>query len=275
MEISIVRPDTTLDFNDLAPYIYEAGRGIVEPHNQLVRLSLGVTDPDARSNHVYSDAQLDDYHLDGVMRWKPPVQMRVRARFSHSVDALRGTAGFGFWNDPFGMTGRKSGLLGVRLPQAIWYFFASAPSNMQLARDVPGFGWKAAILDASSPLAVLLMPFAPLGMLAFRWQWLYRQLWPVAQRLLKIDEMPLTTALDSWHDYELVWGVDDARFIVDGKTILTTHYAPRGPLGFVAWIDNQFMVATPQGQFRHGVVATGRQWIEFARLEVAAGAVIS
>jgi hypothetical protein len=275
MKIPIVGPDASLEFDDLAPLIYQSGSGTVELRNRILRLTLGATEPDARSNYPYSDAQLDDYHLDGTMRWRPPVQMRVRARFSHSASALHGTAGFGFWNDPFGMTGRKSGFLGVRLPQAIWYFFASAPSNMQLAQDVPGFGWKAALLDASSPLAVMQMPFAPLGMLAFRWRWLYRQLWPVAQRLLKIDEMPVTVALESWHDYELVWGGEGARFVVDGETILTTRYAPRGPLGFVAWIDNQFMVATPQGRFRHGVVATATQWMELARLEVAAGAEVS
>ena len=58
---------------------------------------------------TYSNAQIDDYQ--GLARrdfiWQPPLTLTVTARFSHGADALRGTAGFGFWNDPFGMTGAR------------------------------------------------------------------------------------------------------------------------------------------------------------------------
>jgi hypothetical protein len=39
----------------------------------------------------------------------------------------------------------------------------------------------------------------------------------------------------------------------------------------VAWIDNQYMVATPQGDVRNGVIASGEQWIEIDALDIAAG----
>ena len=36
----------------------------------------------------------------------------------------------------------------------------------------------------------------------------------------------------------------------------------------VIWMDNQYMVATPQGEIKHGLVATDEQWLEIASLEV-------
>jgi hypothetical protein len=248
----------------------------VQRIGEVVRLSLEATDP-----RGYSNAQLDDYHQNGQMMWQPPVRLFVRVRFSHPQARLGGTAGFGFWNDPFGMTksvrplwpskmGQNSSWLPrIRLPQAAWYCFASPPSEMLFAQGVPGFGWKAATLDASRPLARVLLPFAPLGMLACRWSWLYRRLWPLAQHVLKIDEALVPVAMDAWHDYCFVWESDRIRFFVDDEVVFNTRFAPRGPLGFVAWIDNQYMVATPQGRLRHGVVATGAQWMELASLQVA------
>jgi hypothetical protein len=38
----------------------------------------------------------------------------------------------------------------IPLPRAIWFFYASPPSHMDLALDVPGYGWKAAMIDATS-----------------------------------------------------------------------------------------------------------------------------
>jgi hypothetical protein len=94
--------------------------------------------------------------------------------------------------------------------------------------------------------------------------------WPLAQRVLKIDETIISVEMDHWHDYGLEWGGQEVRFIVDGETIFHTRFSPQGPLGFVAWIDNQYMVATPQGRFRHGIVASATQSMELAALEVVA-----
>ncbi|NJN98965.1 MAG: hypothetical protein HC875_35160 [Anaerolineales bacterium] len=68
----------------------------------------------------YTDAQLDDYQTLARrdFLWRPPVQMTVRARFSHAAGELKGTAGFGFWNDPFMMTGWRW----PALPRVIWFF---------------------------------------------------------------------------------------------------------------------------------------------------------
>jgi hypothetical protein len=259
-----------LGLTDLSALTYQRGAGRICISDEIVTLTLGKSD-----GQSYSDVQVDDYHIDGLMHWQPPVQMRVRARFSHPQALLRGTAGFGFWNDPFGMTKIKTGiswLPRLRLPQAIWYFFASQPSDMQLALDVAGFGWKAATIDARNVLAKILLPITPLGMLACRWRWGYRRLWPLAQRVLKIDEAVLSVAMDGWHEYQIEWDHNGVRFVVDGSEVLRTRYSHRGPLGFVVWVDNQYMVATPQGRLRSGMIATNeQQWMEIASLEVCAG----
>ena len=235
-------------------------------NGEVVRLVLP-----ANSGTTYGDAQLDDYHRDGVMRWNAPLRLRVLARFSHPAALLRGTAGFGFWNDPFGMTAignDRAWWRRIRLPQALWFFFASSPSNMALAADVPGCGWKAATIDAGRLAAKTLLPLAPLGMLACRAPVLYRHVWPLAQRVLKIDERLLPITMDEWHNYELDWERKGATFRIDGAVVFRTRFSPIGPLGFVAWIDNQTMVATPQGQIRSGLIATDEQWLEIAALEV-------
>jgi hypothetical protein len=219
----------------------------------------------------YSDAQVDDYHHDGVLRWRPPCEMRVRARISQPLLSMRGTAGFGFWNDPLGMTKidlSQPWWRSIRLPQAVWFFFAGAPTQMKFALDGANNGWKAATLDASSLWAKAMLPFAPLAMLACRWQWAYRRLWPLAERVLKIAEVTIPVEMEQWHDYKLRWEVDKVTFWVDDLQLMSTTRSPRGSLGFVAWVDNQFMIATPQGRFDSGLVATPEQRLDIENLEI-------
>jgi hypothetical protein len=216
-----------------------------------------------------ANAQIDDY--ERLRRqdylWRPPLTMTVRARFSHPAAAhgLSGTAGFGFWNDPFMMTGRLS----LALPRAIWFFYASPPSNMKLDLDAPGWGWKAATIDALRWPALLLAPLAPAAMLLMNVRALYRALWPPIQRAIRVSEASLAADMTAWHTYALEWGTHSAHFAVDGETVLRCDTPPRGPLGFVMWLDNQYMVATPWGKFRYGrLAAPGRQWMEVESLSI-------
>jgi hypothetical protein len=255
----------------------EKGSGTLERQDDGLRFCLR----DAVSA-CYSNAQIDDYQ--GVPRrkfvWRPPLRLTVRARFSHlpasiTGDApqagagLKGTAGFGFWNDPFLMTGLRA----PALPRAVWFFYASPPSNMKLDLQVPGRGWKAATIDALRPEALLLAPLALPSMLLMNVRPLYRRLWPSIQRRLNVAEALVDVDTRQWHTYELEWGMERARFRVTPKEGATQQVleapAPRGPLGFVMWMDSQYLVATPWGKMRWGVLdVPGEQWLEVDRLGI-------
>jgi len=241
---------------------YVVGTGEVECRDAVLRLIV----TDAISSQ-YSDAQIDDYQ--GLTRrrfcWQPPLRLMVRARFSHPSGVLRGTAGFGFWNDPFLMTGARL----PTLPRAIWFFHASPPSNLKLDRDVPGYGWKAAAIDALTPAALAWAPVAPLVVLLMNVSPLYGRLWPPIQRALRIRETAIEAEMTRWHTYCLEWREAEASFSVDGASILKRAPSPRGPLGFVAWVDNQYMVVTPWGRLGWGLGdVPGRQWLEIDSLSI-------
>ena len=215
----------------------------------------------------YTNAQLDDYH--GLARrhfpWRPPLHLTLQARFSHRENELRGTAGFGFWNDPFGAGIKRL----PTLPRALWFFFSSPPSNMALALDVPGPGWKTATIDAWRWPFFGLVPTAPLAMPLMRLRSLYRLFWPIGQRAIAVHEALLTVNLTEWHSYRLEWYIGAARFWVDDHLVLATDQAPRGPLGLVIWKDNQAMAISPWSLPCHQLVACDEeQWLEVADLRI-------
>lgn len=238
--------------------VTEIGGGRVMRDGDTWRLLL----PPVAAN-LYADAQLSTYRLRQDFRHRPPLGLQLRARFSGRVP---GTAGFGFWNHPFG-----PGMRGVRLPSAVWFFYGSPLNNMSLARGVPGCGWKAAQIDTSNAYFLSLLPTAPVAIFLMRSRPLYRWLWPVAQRAMRVNERLIAEVPDdAWHDYDLRWTHDSLRFSVDGDCVLESRMSPRGPLGFVAWIDNQYAVVTPQGKFGFGVAAGDSGCsLEIAQLAIA------
>jgi len=244
---------------------YLAGAGTIE----WAGPSAYFVNQDTTSRQM-SNAQIDDYQglARRRFRHRPPLTLTVRARFSHPVGELSGTAGFGFWNDPFMMTGMRM----PTLPRAIWFFYASPPSDMRLALDVPGHGWKAAVIDALRPEFFLLLPFALPAVLLMNIRPLYRLLWPLAQKAVRVQETWLDLDMTAWHTYVIVWDKQRSQFWVDGKTVMANAPSPRGPLGFVMWFDNQYMVATPWGRFRYGLLnAPGRQWMQVDDLKIEEG----
>jgi len=218
---------------------------------------------------TYADAQIDDHggaRPPGVARFahRPGLALSLRARFSHTADELRGTAGFGFWNAPYGDPTQRR----PALPAAVWFFFASATNDLPFAPP-PGHGWFAATLDATTLRALALMPLAPAVLLLNQFAPLRRRLWPAIRRRLGIHAAPLAVDLRQWHDYRLEWRRDGGRFWVDGAPVLCAPAAPRGPLGFVCWLDNQYLVLTPRGRFRAGVLPVAQeQWLEVADLAI-------
>lgn len=221
-------------------------------------------------SHRYVNAQIDDYWTGWrrTFRWHPPLRLSLRAQFSHEVDALRGTAGFGFWNDPFLMTGWRW----PALPRALWFFFASPPSDMALAWNVPGWGWKAAVIDAGRLAGLRWLPLALWLIPAMRIRRIHEAIWPSIQRDLGIAEAPIHHQMTAWHRYEIAWGKRYTTFWVDGEAVLRDAPSPRGPMGLVIWIDNQYMVVHPSGRFRHGVLTLQEaQWLEIDEVEIQVG----
>lgn len=259
----------------------EFGSGRLESAASGLRLVKG-----ASSAQRYSNAQIDDYQ--GLPRsrlpWSPPLTLTVQARFSHPGPApdgprpcdfvyppaedggpiLSGTAGFGFWNDPWA-PGRRL----PALPRALWFFYASPPSNMKLDGRTPGCGWKAATIDAGRWTALLAAPAAPLAVPLMNLPALYRRLWPAIQRAVGVSEAIVPGDMTGWHTYRIEWGRRRARFVVDGAAVLDCATPPRGPLGLVIWLDNQALVVTAQGRLRHSLLtAAGEQWLELASITV-------
>lgn len=216
----------------------------------------------------YADAQVDDcVGRRKTYPWWPGTQLSLRARFSHAANRLVGTAGFGFWNAPFG----DPTVPWPALPQATWFFFGSPPNDLPLAQNGPGQGWFAATLDATTWQAIRLAPLAPFVLLLNQFVGLRRRIWPWVQKQLQISYQPIQQNMTDWHDYRLDWDKAGCTFLVDGDTVHQTGYSPRGPLGFVCWIDNQYLVATPNGRFRWGTLPIREpQWLELDILTIVA-----
>lgn len=219
----------------------------------------------ARARHDrYANAQICDYI--GLARhqfpWRPPLRLTVRAR---ATPTIAGTAGFGFWNHPSTFLGNWPAL-----PAAIWFFYASPPSAMPLALDVPGHGWKVACIDTTQPSALAWAPLALPVVLLNQSPALYRRIWPVVQRALRIDETSIPPLDERWTTFTLEWYEQTARFAINGATVFMTDRVPRGPLGFVAWVDTQWARVTPQGRIGWGLLEVGTpQWmdLDFVRIE--------
>jgi hypothetical protein len=239
-----------------------AGEGSLEHTGSTLRFVTIDT-----SGVQYSNAQIDDYQ--GLPRrglpWNPPLKLTVRARFSSPEGELCGTAGFGFWNDPFLMTEKRI----PTLPRAIWFFYGSPPSDMRLDLETPGRGWKAATIDALRPAGFFLAPLALPAALLMNVRPLYRAFWPPIQQALNLAERLVDVDMTAWHTYVIVWEVERATFFVDGEAVLGGAPSPRGPLGFVMWLDNQYLVVKPWGRFGWGLLGElARQWLEVDHLAI-------
>jgi hypothetical protein len=97
----------------------------------------------------------------------------------------------------------------------------------------------------------------------------YRAVWPTIQRAVSVKEALIDADTTEWHIYAIEWRREQAQFTVDGTTILENAPSPWEPLGFVMWLDNQYMVVTPWGRFGWGLLdIPGRQWMEVDRLAI-------
>lgn len=211
-----------------------------------------------------SDAEIDDHRTVPRHRlpWKPPLRLSIRARASHRSGELLGTAGFGFWNDPFDWVGNVQAP-----PNALWFFYASPQSDMAFDPRSRGSGWKAATLNGGRADKATMA----LGNFIFQLPGMSRLVFQVAQTRIHAHEAVLDEVdLTGWHEYRIDWRVDSARFFVDDAEVLSAPHPPVESLGFVAWADNNVAVMGPGREFAFSRMAIPhRQWLEMSRVSIA------
>jgi len=241
-----------------------AGQGSIEPTRDGWRLHLGPTTG-------YSNAQLDD--TSGRSRrdlfHRPPVRLSLEARASSTAPG--GTLGFGFWNDPFPAWGGQAGArrLLPASPRALWFFYASPPSEIPFSPGGPVSGWTAARFQGPSVPGVAV---AAMGAAGWAGMSIARLRSPLLRRYWRWfagSQSPLLDGLDSWHAYQIDWIEGSARLAVDERVVLETHGPLPGPLGLVLWIDNQWAALSNTAGLRFGVLPTLEEaWLEIRSLRL-------
>jgi hypothetical protein len=164
------------------------------------------------------------------------------------------------WNNPFDLvTGQV-----LAPPNALWFFCASALSDMVTTPGMPGNGFRAEMIHGGSlpgwamALSRTMLKLPGLGGLLYQ----------AAQTRVNAAGVRLRDArMTIWHEYVLFWDHRQAVFSVDDREVLAVARPPELPLGFVAWMDNQVAVARPDGELSFGLEAIARaQWLELDRV---------
>ncbi|MBI3243728.1 MAG: hypothetical protein HYZ49_15695 [Chloroflexi bacterium] len=240
----------------------EVGGGNVTQQGNITRFAIPST-----TQRAYADSQWDDYYDLPRSRFphRAPVRLSLSARFSHEADRLGGTAGFGFWNNPFSMLSR--GL--PSSPNVLWFFAASPPNDQYLCDGVPGQGWKAASLNTGGWPGLVVAPGAAVAILLARLPGLGRPIMKLARRMIRTSERLIEARMTEWHDYAVERRAGEAAFWVDGIEVLRAAAPPAGPLGFVAWVDNQYAIASEEGRFGFGLIGHDQErWMEIEGLTI-------
>lgn len=240
-----------------------AERSILADGNWRLRI------PSGRAGR-YRLAQLDDYGdlARKAFPWRPACSLQVQMRAS--AGHIPGTWGIGFWNNPFGLAILK-GVEMLRLPtlpETVWYFFASPPNHLSFYDQLPSHGSLAATFRSQrlfKPRLALALPCLPLLAIPT----VARYLRTLIRRLVQQDSQVLDLDPTLWHEYRLDWQNERATFQIDGREIFETEIVPKGPLGFVLWVDNQFAAYPPDGRIKFGSLENPEPaWIEVRELSI-------
>jgi hypothetical protein len=241
-----------------------AGNGRIEPATDGWRLCRGPTTG-------YCDAQLDDTQgrSRGDLLHRTPARLTIEARASAPDPG--GTLGFGFWNDPFPAWGGQAGAgrLLPASPRALWFFFASPPSEIPFSADGPKAGWTAASFHGPPFPGVAMAAMGAAGLAGMSVVRLRAPLLKIYRRWFGGGQSSPLGGLDSWHTYQIDWGADSACFRVDDRVVLETHAAMSGPLGLVIWIDNQWATLSEAAGLRFGVLPSlPEAWLDVRSLRL-------
>jgi hypothetical protein len=197
--------------------------------------------------------------------------MSIRCRASDSE--LPGTWGFGLWNDPFafslGLQGTAQRL--PALPNACWFFHASAENHLSFQNHLPGNGFLAQCFRSPKIPSVLLTPGVlalPLLISKMASIWLRK----IASKFVREDSLLLDIRETDWHTYSISWQAQQVIFFVDEKIVLKTPISPQGPLGTVIWIDNQYAAWNPDGTASMGTLENNAPgWLEIEEKIIGVG----
>jgi hypothetical protein len=218
----------------------------------------------------YRLAQLDDHgtHRRSKFHWKPPLTFSLQARVS--AEALPGTWGFGLWNDPFSFAIAYN-LLVPRLPalpDAAWFFHASAESYLSVYDDLPANRFLAATFSSIKiPTAELLLmsPIFAASLIPGVAQGVRR----ILRRWVEQDATQVQAHLTEWHAYRIDWEASQITFYLDDVELKRTNVVPHPPLSLVLWIDDQYAALPPKGGLRYGYLANPEPaWMEIRDLRL-------
>jgi hypothetical protein len=222
------------------------------------------------SERTYSLAQLDDTMRlpRKKLQWQAPFTLEIKARVSavgHS-----GTWGFGLWNDPFSFSMGQGGAARrlPALPNAAWFFYASEQNYLSLGDSLPANGLLAGIFSSIKLPGWALVPAVPLLPL-LGWQPSARLLRRMGRRCIGEAAARLEVDPTAWHTYRMEWEAQSVHFCVDGVSVFHSRVSPRGRLGLVIWIDNQYAAFPPDGKLAWGLLANQEAaWMEVVPVEI-------
>jgi hypothetical protein len=147
------------------------------------------------------------------------------------------------------------------LPNAAWFFFGSEQNYLSLHDDQTGNGFH--VKTFRSPLLPSVFSLFGLPVLPFLIFPLGRRLIRrLARCLIKEDGKKLGIDYTSWQEYRLNWQKTQVIFSVNGENFFTTKVVPRGRLGIVIWIDNQYFRFDDEGRIKFGFLSLpSEQWM--------------
>ena len=230
----------------------------------------------------YRLAQLDDYAKTARKDFhhRPPVTLRLAARTSSN--AIPGTWGFGFWNYPFGMSlgFSEDGFRLPALPNTAWFFGASEENYLSfqdhraVANGFLAQTFRSPKFDLRLIPAGLALPFSRRTTRRLLGKCIQEdgvQLWDPAAGRRSQEPDPGLHRIDptQWHRYEMEWRKNGVSFRVEDELVFESVVSPRGPLGLVIWIDNQYAAFTPEGKIGFGVLENPEPvWLEIKEIEI-------
>jgi hypothetical protein len=221
---------------------------------QIAAGSWRLSIPPTSAGH-YQLSQLDDYSGQSRSRfnWQAPLRLQCSARASQSSHA--GTWGFGFWNDPFtaNLWIKGAGMRLPTLPNVAWFMHASPESQLTLQKSKRANGLLAAVFQAPLIPSAAFIPgymFLPLALIPPA----VRVALNAAEKIVRDEFKIVNVDQTSWNSYRLDLHKDRAVFYLNDDQLFQTSGAPRGRLGSLVWIDNQYAGIDPNGKIKAGAL---------------------